>query len=115
MDKEKLKVSRKKIDQLDKKIFNLIKKRTKVVKHMLGLKKFKSQIVDHKRIREILKNIKKRPLLNEENLEGVINKIYSERKKIYNESDYKIICDSLGTEEIVKKIVKLYENSSNQI
>ena len=62
-----------------------------------------------------LKNIKKRPLLNEENLEELINKIYSERKKIYNESDYKIICDSLGTEEIIKKIVKLYENSRNQI
>ena len=59
-------------------------------------------------------NIKKRPLLNEENLEGVINKIYSERKKIYNESDYKIKCKSLKiNEEIVKKIVKLYENSSN--
>ena len=40
-----------------------------------------------------LKNIKKRPLLNEENLEGVINKIYiRKRKKIYNETDYKIIC-----------------------
>jgi len=62
-----------------------------------------------------LKNVKKRPLLNDENLESLVNKIYSERKKIYNESDYKIKCDTLVTEDIVKKIVKLYENSSNQI
>ena len=62
MDKKKLKVARKKIDQLDKKIFNLIKRRTQIVKHMLGLKKFRSQIVDHKRINEILKNIKKKSI-----------------------------------------------------
>ena len=29
---------------------------------MLGLKKFRSQIVDHKRINEILKNIKKKSI-----------------------------------------------------
>ena len=46
------------IDQLDQKIFNLIKKRTQIVKYMLSLKKFKKQIVDQKRINEILKNIK---------------------------------------------------------
>ena len=46
------------IDQLDQKIFNLIKKRTQIVKYMLSLKKFKKQIVDKKRINEILKNIK---------------------------------------------------------
>ena len=39
-------------------IFDLIKKRTEIVKYMLGLKDFKSQIIDHKRINEILKKIK---------------------------------------------------------
>ena len=58
MDKRKIKIARKKIDRLDNKIFNLIKKRTQIIKHMLKLKKFKNQIVDHKRINEILKNIK---------------------------------------------------------
>ena len=62
MDKKKLKIARKKIDQLDKKIFDLIKKRTRIVKYMLGLKKFKKQIVDHKRISEILKNIKNKSI-----------------------------------------------------
>ena len=58
MNKNKLKLARNKVDQLDHKIFNLIKKRTQTVKYMLSLKKFKKQIVDQKRINEILKNIK---------------------------------------------------------
>ena len=62
MDKKKLKKARNKIDQLDKSIFNLLKKRTKVVKYMLSLKQFKNQIVDHKRINKILKNIRKRSI-----------------------------------------------------
>ena len=62
MDKKKLKKARNKIDQLDKSIFNLIKKRTTIVKHMLTLKKFKNQIIDHKRINEILKNIRKKSI-----------------------------------------------------
>ena len=60
MNKKKLKIARKKVDQLDKKIFNLIKKRTKIVKYMLSLKQFKNQIVDQKRINVILKNIRKK-------------------------------------------------------
>ena len=62
MNKKKLRIARNKIDRLDKSIFNLIKKRTKIVKYMLSLKKFKSQIVDHKRINKILKNIKKKSI-----------------------------------------------------
>ena len=60
MNKKKLIIARKKVDQLDKKIFNLIKKRTKIVKYMLSLKQFKNQIVDQKRINVILKNIRKK-------------------------------------------------------
>ena len=60
MNKKELNKSRKKIDLVDKKIFYLIKKRTKIVKHMLSLKKFKNQIVDQKRINIILKNIRKK-------------------------------------------------------
>ena len=60
MNKKKLKIARKKVDQLDKKIFNLIKKRTKIVRYMLSLKRFKNQIVDQKRINVILKNIRKK-------------------------------------------------------
>ena len=62
MDKKKLIIARNKIDQLDNSIFNLIKKRTKIVKYMLGLKRYKNQIVDHKRINTILKNIRKKSM-----------------------------------------------------
>ena len=59
MDKKRLK---NKIDSLDKNIFNLIKKRTKVVKYILNLKKFNNQIVDKKRINAILKKIRKKSI-----------------------------------------------------
>ena len=60
MNKKKLRIARNKIDQLDNSIFNLIKKRTRVVKYMLSLKKFKNEIVDKKRINKILKNLRKK-------------------------------------------------------
>ena len=62
MNKNKLKLARNKVDQLDKKIFNLIKKRTQIVKYMLSLKKYKNQIVDHKRINTILKNVRNKSI-----------------------------------------------------
>ena len=62
MNKNKLRIARNKIDHLDKKIFNLIKKRTKIVKYMLSLKQFKNQIVDQKRNDIILKNIRRRSI-----------------------------------------------------
>ena len=62
-----------------------------------------------------LKNVTKRPLLDKDQLEQSINKIYSERKKIYNESNFRIKCKSMNKDEIVYKIMKLYENSGNKI
>ena len=64
MNKNKLKLARNKVDQLDQKIFNLIKKRTQIVKYMLGLKKSKKEIVDHKRNNEIFKKIKNKSIKN---------------------------------------------------
>ena len=64
MNKKKLKIARNKIDQLDNSIFNLIKKRTNVVKHMMDLKEYKNQIVDHKRINAIIRNIRKKSVRN---------------------------------------------------
>ena len=54
MNKKKLILARKKIDQLDNKLFYLIKKRTRIVKHMIEIKKLKKQIIDRKRINAIL-------------------------------------------------------------
>ena len=58
MKKNKLKLARKKIDQLDQRIFNLLKKRTQIIRYMLSLKKFKNEIIDKKRNNEILKRIR---------------------------------------------------------
>ena len=64
MNKQKLNIARKKIDLLDKHIFNLIKKRTKIVKYMLKLKTKKSQIIDKKRMKSIFLNIKIKSIKN---------------------------------------------------
>ena len=55
---------RSKVDKLDNSIFILIKKRTKLVKNMLVLKKFKKEIVDQKRINNILKKIRIKSIQN---------------------------------------------------
>jgi len=64
MDKNKLKLARDKVDQLDRELFNLIKKRTQIVKYMLSLKKFRREIVDHKRNNEIFRKIKNKSIKN---------------------------------------------------
>ena len=50
---------RKKLDKLDNKFLDLIKKRIILVDQVLKNKKYKKDIVDKKRIKVILKNIKK--------------------------------------------------------
>ena len=51
-------------DKLDNSLIRLIKKRTTLVKKVLALKEKKNQIVDQKRIKFILKNIRKKSLEN---------------------------------------------------
>ena len=50
---------RKKLDKLDNKLLDIIKKRSKLVDLVIKNKKFKKEIVDKKRILIILKNIKR--------------------------------------------------------
>ena len=64
MNKKKLAVARKKIDKIDNQIFNLIKKRAKIVQVMMNIKRLKKQIIDKKRINEILIKIKKKSISN---------------------------------------------------
>ncbi len=54
---------RKKIDLLDSKFLNLIKKRSVLVNKVLKQKTSKNQIIDRKRIKTILKNIRKKSLI----------------------------------------------------
>jgi len=51
---------RKELDNLDIKLLEIIKKRTKLVDIVIRNKKFKKDIIDRKRISVILKNIKKK-------------------------------------------------------
>jgi len=65
---------------------------------------------------ELIKRLKKssqRPLLFKKNIDETVKKIYFDRKKIYNEADYKIKCNSLKSKEIVNKILEIYEKSGN--
>ena len=57
--------------------------------------------------------LKKRPLLKEDSLKEDINKIHLERKKIYDQSNFRVKCDTLDLYQIVNKIVKIYENTTN--
>ena len=63
-NKKKLNLIRIKLDKLDNKLLSLIKFRTGLVKEVLKLKEFKEEIVDQKRIKSILKNIRKKSLKN---------------------------------------------------
>jgi len=54
-------------------------------------------------------NSKKRPLAMKLN-SFEINELILKRSKIYKLSDYKINCDKLDKDQIVEKIIKLYEN-----
>ena len=70
------------------------------------------------RIDELVKRLSKsrqRPLLFGKNLSQTVKKIYFERKKIYNEADHRIKCNSLKSEQIIEKILNLYEKSTNKI
>ena len=61
LKKQKLNKIRIELDILDNSLIKIIKKRTNLVKKVLALKEKKNQIVDQKRIKIILKNIKGSP------------------------------------------------------
>jgi len=58
-NKIKLNFLRKKLDKIDYQLLKIIKKRTEIIKKVLLLKKYKSEIIDKKRISSILEKIKK--------------------------------------------------------
>ena len=64
LKRKKLSKIRLELDKLDNSLIVIIKKRTNLVKKVLELKDKKNQIVDKKRIRTILKNVKKKSLIN---------------------------------------------------
>jgi chorismate mutase len=64
LKKKKLNLIRKKLDKLDDNLIKIFKKRTILVKKVLKLKSYKKEIVDKKRIKKILTNIKFKSIKN---------------------------------------------------
>ena len=64
LKRKKLSKIRFELDKLDNSLIKIIKKRTNLVKKVLLLKEKKSEIVDQRRIRIILNNIRKKSLKN---------------------------------------------------
>ncbi len=64
LKRKKLNKIRLKLDKLDNSLIKLIKQRTNLVNHVLKLKDKKKEIVDNKRIKIILKNIRKKSISN---------------------------------------------------
>ena len=86
-------------------INNTIRKKTKKLSTSFWLDVTVEELIKR------LKNNKKRPLLLNKNLNETVKKIYFERKKIYNEADYRVKCNSLRSDEIVNKILDLYDKT----
>ena len=64
LKRKKLSKIRLELDKLDNNLIKIIKKRTNLVKKVLALKEKKKQIVDTKRIKTILRNIKIKSIKN---------------------------------------------------
>ena len=62
MKNQKIKKIRRKLDRLDDKMLNIIKKRSLLVDQILSNKTKKNQIVDKKRIKAMFKDIRKKSL-----------------------------------------------------
>ena len=85
LKRKKLSKIRFELDKLDNSLIRIIKKRTNLVKKVLLLKEKKSEIVDQRRIKIILNNIRKKSVKN--NIDPKItNKIW--KNMIYAYIDF---------------------------
>ena len=84
-NKIKLNILRKKLDKIDNKLLLLISERGNLVKKVLALKEHKNQIIDHKRIKFILNQIRKKSLKNKIDPK-ITNRIW--KNMIYSYIDY---------------------------
>ncbi len=88
MKNKKLEIIRKKLDKLDDKFLALIKTRTQLVNQVLLTKKYKNQIIDKKRIKKILSNIKRKS--QQRNLDNKITKeIWAAMIRAYIKYEYR--------------------------
>ncbi len=84
-NKKKLTKLRKSLDKLDNSFIKLIKKRTALVKQVLKLKENKNEIIDKRRIKFILNQIRKKSLKNKIDPK-ITNRIW--KNMIYSYIDY---------------------------
>ena len=87
MNKNIIKI-RNKLDKLDDKFLEIIKKRSKLVDLVIKNKKFKKDIVDKKRIKIILKNISKKSKKNKIDPK-ITNKIWRSMIKAFIEYEFR--------------------------
>ena len=105
----------------EKEVLNSIKKKNCVI--ALGGGAFVNEIVRENVLKNAIsvwldvninilnKRVKwsqKRPLLKGEGSRKILEKLYEDRKEFYKQADYKIACNKLSKQDIVKKIVSLY-------
>ena len=79
---------RKELDKLDDSFLKLILKRTKLVDQVLANKNFKKDIIDHKRIDVILKNIKKKSIIKKIDPK-ITNKIWNSMIRAYIDYEFR--------------------------
>jgi len=65
--------------------------------------------IDLKILNQRLKWNQKRPLLKKYNNQKKLSELYEQRKNIYQLANHKIVCDKLNKENIVNRIIRLYE------
>jgi isochorismate pyruvate lyase len=87
INKKILKI-RKELDKLDDSFLKLILKRTKLVDQVLANKNFKKDIIDHKRIDVILKNIKKKSIIKKIDPK-ITNKIWNSMIRAYIDYEFR--------------------------
>ena len=88
MNNKKILIIRKKLDKLDNKFLDLIKKRSNLVNEVLKNKKYKKDIVDKKRIKVILQNISKKS--KQKKIDNIITKkIWSSMIKAFIDYEFR--------------------------
>ena len=88
MSKKNILKIRNKLDKLDNSLLKIKKKRTLLVDKVIKNKKFKKDIVDNKRIKVILKNIRKKSIVKKIDPK-VTNKIWKSMIKAYIEYEFR--------------------------
>ena len=88
LKKKKLNLIRQKLDKLDNSLIDIIKKRTLLVKNVLKLKENKNQIVDKKRIKKILANIKSKSIKKKIDVK-ITNEIWKSMIRAYIKYEFR--------------------------